>query len=724
MTRTLSTASAIAGILALSTLAACGGGPRPSARPAPTLPEPVAQPAPEPEALGETFAIEAAAAPAPVSRGLLGTAEYDLPVVANQWVAMELSFLVNQRRDVIGRWLQRADRYEEWVRGVFASHGVPRDLHHLAMVESGYQPTVRSRAGAVGMWQFMPATGRGMGLRIDDVVDERMDPVRSTHAAARHLRDLHRDFGGDWALAAAAYNAGGGRISRGMSRFGVRNFWDLAERGDLAQETRHYVPRLFAITIIAKDRARFGYPPASGLVRGFRFDSLRVDVMTPLAELARIGNVPADQLAELNPHLYRGVAPANYWVWVPDGQGAAIQTAFQASDFRRRGGFAFYTLRRGEDLESVAAAAGLTVAQLRDLNLSSNVDRVGRGDRVRLWADAARALEARPAPTRTASRDEDEEKRERRPRVLDDDRVASTSGGESRSSGSRSSESRSSESRSSESRSSESRSSESRSSESRSERRTAENRSSEGRSSESRSSGNRSAESRETGSSESRRSASREEGSARRAEGRVASRDSDGERSERAKSGESRRSASEGEASSTRRAASSERSSSRSSASGESSRSGGSSSARSHKVEDGETLWGIARRYDLTVAQLREANDLGEGQLQPGQTLRIPRASSSSSASTRVASREEERPAARRSSEGERSTSRGESRGQGGRRVAEHTVKNGETLWSIARTYDSSVEAIRAANDMDADSVLQPGQKLRVPRPAASGARD
>jgi len=142
-------------------------------------------------------------------------------------------------------------------------------------------------------------------------------------------------------------------------------------------------------------------------------------------------------------------------------------------------------------------------------------------------------------------------------------------------------------------------------------------------------------------------------------------------------------------------------------------------------VEDGETLWGIARRYDLTVAQVREANDLGESQqLQPGQKLRIPRASasSSSSASTRVASRDEERPSTRRASESERSTSRGESRSRS--RVAEHTVKSGETLWSIARTYDSSVEAIRDANDMDADSVLQPGQKLRVPRPAASGARD
>src|SRR5215207_554304 len=301
MTRTLSPASALSLAIALAALSACSSGPRAYGRPAPT-PAPaepvVEQPAQAPEPVGETFELGEEVKPAPVPVGLLGAASYDLPVTANRWVEMELSFLVNQRRDVVGRWLQRADRYDEWVREVFAGYGIPRDLHHLAMVESGYQPTVRSRAGAVGMWQFMPATGRGMGLRIDDTVDERMDPVRSTHAAARHLRDLHRDFGGDWSLAAAAYNAGGGRISRGMSRYGARDFWDLAERGDLAQETMHYVPRLYAVTIIAKDPQRFGYPAPSGLVRAFGYDSVRVDVQTPLSELARIGSLPLVELAE------------------------------------------------------------------------------------------------------------------------------------------------------------------------------------------------------------------------------------------------------------------------------------------------------------------------------------------------------------------------------------------------------------------------------------------
>jgi membrane-bound lytic murein transglycosylase D len=383
--------------LLLAATAACAGAP---ARP--VLPAPMDVPAsePAPPAPGPVAAEEPAPAPRTwngmAGPELLGGASYDLPVEANQLVASEVSFLVNERHDVVARWLERSERYAAFVRETFAAAGLPRDLHHLAMVESGYQPTVRSRAGAVGMWQFMASTGRGMGLRIDDTVDERMDPVRSTRAAARHLRQLWSDFGRNWPLAAAAYNAGGGRIRRGVQSVGARSFWELAERGTLAQETRRYVPRLFAVTIIAKDPERFGYAPASGPVRRLEFDSVKVDLATPLPVLARLGGTSPGELAELNPHLHRGVAPAFYWIWVPKGSGPAAQQAYRESAFRRRGGFSDYLLRAGEDVASIGLAANMTLSELRELNPGVPVDAVASGSRVRLYADAVRALAARP----------------------------------------------------------------------------------------------------------------------------------------------------------------------------------------------------------------------------------------------------------------------------------------------------------------------------------------
>ena len=682
-------ASALPLALALAGLSACASGPRHA--PAP-VPAPVAaEPAPAPDSLGEGFEIKAAPPAAPVATGLLGSAAYDLPVQANRWVEMELSFLVNQRRDVVGRWLQRADRYDEWVRDVFASYGLPRDLHHLAMVESGYQATVRSRAGAVGMWQFMPATGRGMGLRIDDMVDERMDPVRATHAAARHLRQLHRAFGGNWELAAAAYNAGGGRISRGMSRFGARDFWDLAERGDLAQETRHYVPRLYAVTIIAKDPQRFGYPAPSAAGARFAYDSVRVDIATPLAELATLGNFPLQELTDLNPHLRQQIAPAQYWVWVPAGSGRALQTAFDGSDFRRRGGFGTYTVRAGDDLAAIAFAANLTEERVRQMNLGVNFSRLGRGDRLRLPADAARALSARPA-ARLASSDRAASSRSESPSSERSAAAPASAVREDFTSGlvrnppprTGASESRRTASRDADGEGE------------RPARATSSRRDDDGESSRSaRASSARDDEDGE-GSRSSRRASSSESDSdgGERASRRTASRDAgddeDRPASRRAPSRESSRSRSE----ETRTAS---RSSSRA------------AEGRTHTVEGGETLWGIARRYDVSVARLREANDLGDdAAIQPGQTLRVPRASQTASASSSSESSSARSSSARRASEGRR---------------REHTVESGETLWSIARRYDSSVEAIRGANGMRDDAHIQPGQKLVIPR-ATSGARD
>jgi membrane-bound lytic murein transglycosylase D len=381
--------------LALILLAsACASAPASS--PAPWALAPVT----EPEAIGDAPGIDEAVVA--VGRDLLGSTRYDLPVEANSWVEAEVDFLVGERAHVIARWLERGDVYEPFVKGVLAAHGLPTDLFHLAMIESAFIPTARSRAGAVGMWQFMPATGRMEGLRVDSLVDERMDPVRSTYAAARHLQRLHRSFG-DWHLAAAAYNAGSGRISRGLRNFAVDNFWDLAQVGDLAAETRHYVPRLNAMTIIARDRTRFGFP-AAGRIVPFAVDTVNVDLATPLLELARLGAMDAPELARLNPHLLRGITPeGDYAVWSPRGTGPALQQAYLESEFRAGGGVATYAVRSGESLGSLAAASTVREERIRELNPAVEWERLRPGTPLTLPRDAARALAARPVPRPVAA---------------------------------------------------------------------------------------------------------------------------------------------------------------------------------------------------------------------------------------------------------------------------------------------------------------------------------
>jgi membrane-bound lytic murein transglycosylase D len=594
-----------------------------------------------PEPIRENF--ELAGAPGKARANVLGDARYDLPVEANRWVEMELDFLVNQRRAVIGQWLSRADKYRDFVQEIFASYGIPRDLHHLAMVESGYSPTARSHAGAVGMWQFMSATGRGMGLRIDDVVDERMDPVRSTHAAARHLRDLHRDFRGDWALAAAAYNAGSGRINRGLGRFNVTNFWDLAERGDLAQETRHYVPRLYAVTIIGRDPARFGYPAPANVLPRFRPDSVRVDIETPVAELAKIANLNASELATLNPHLVRGTAPAGYKVWTPAGSGAAIQTAFDTSAYRRSGGYAWYTLRRGEDVAQLAAAGGIPVERIRELNLSTALDRMGTGDRVRLPAPTVRTLNARPVERQRLASVSDEPRGPSSPE-LDAARAEAR-----RLRAARREEERARDAQREQEREAARIADRARAARRAEEREAtrADERAANARRLAARAEAAKDDEDtprrRGSDSAETRVAAADEARSARRStDSAAARRTSDGERvaSRSASSDEERPSASRPRR--TERADSSARA--RRTSDGE-------ERPRTHTVERGETLRGLAEKYNVTAAQLRAANDIAAGKgVELGMRLRLPRAASSS-ASLSAAS---ERAARTRSSDDDR----------------------------------------------------------------------
>ncbi len=153
--------------------------------------------------------------------------------------------------------LERREPLKSTIGEIFLDEGVPLDLSNLAVIESRFHTTARSRAGAVGLWQFTRSTARMYGLKVEGRVDNRTDPVLSTIAAARLLRDLYLEFG-DWYLALAAYNAGSGAVRRAIRKAKSTDFWEISRSGGLSQQTRNFIPRFIAATVSMKLSEKHG----------------------------------------------------------------------------------------------------------------------------------------------------------------------------------------------------------------------------------------------------------------------------------------------------------------------------------------------------------------------------------------------------------------------------------------------------------------------------------
>ena len=267
--------------------------------------------------------------------------------------------------------LQRQTRYGPMIRERLRRVGLPEDLTYLALVESWFNPHAYSRAAAVGVWQFMASTGRGMGLRVDWWIDERRDPVRSTEAAARLLLGLRDEFGSLY-LAAAAYNGGSGRVSRGLARYagalegveGDDRFFALAEKSYLRPETRDYVPKIIGAALVGEEPARYGVKVES--LPPYAYDSVRAPGGTPLAAVGNALGVYGAAVAELNPQVLRGMtAPGDSaWVRVPVGRATDFETRFGALDPDERRALTRVESKRGQTMVSIAKAHGLTSKQL------------------------------------------------------------------------------------------------------------------------------------------------------------------------------------------------------------------------------------------------------------------------------------------------------------------------------------------------------------------------
>lgn len=282
------------------------------------------------------------------------------------------AFTEGRAADTYRLWLEREAVWGDWIRARLRAADLPEDLVYLAMIESGFHPTAVSHAGATGMWQFMPATARISGLRVDDWVDQRRDPVAATRAAIRHLSELY-DATGDWALAASAYNAGLTRVTRAQGRSEDDDYYSLSMARLLPRETRSYVPIILAAAWLDTHRPAFGLPPREPATPPAA-DSLAVEGRTRLSALAAALAVPADTLKAFNPHLIRrAVPPDGGFVRVPAGTdttGVIGHLATLSRDERLLPDWmeTRYTVRSGDSWWAIARRHDTTVDRLRRLN--------------------------------------------------------------------------------------------------------------------------------------------------------------------------------------------------------------------------------------------------------------------------------------------------------------------------------------------------------------------
>jgi membrane-bound lytic murein transglycosylase D len=314
-------------------------------------------------------------------------------------------FQTGYRRAVVEKWLARSGQYLPMILDVFRQKGLPDELVFTAMIESGFNPVAVSRAGAKGLWQFMAPTARRYGLRIDEWLDERLDPEKSTMAAARHLLDLYAVFG-SWNLVQAAYNAGEMRVLQAIRAMGTSDFWTLRSGQVLRDETKNFIPAIQAAALIAREPERYGFVfiPAEPL----SYEVVTVPRGTSLTRLAARSDLPIGAFERLNPELKVKQTPPDspYPLKVPVGGAKGVRAALELEAPARQAVLSsrapglrlvrgaqpsvVHVVKARETVVVIAKRYGVTVADLSRWNDLDATARIRPGDRLRVTAISRR----------------------------------------------------------------------------------------------------------------------------------------------------------------------------------------------------------------------------------------------------------------------------------------------------------------------------------------------
>lgn len=297
-----------------------------------------------------------------------------IPLDTNEAVQKSISFLTNDKgRKFFTKWLERSTKWFPLMRRIAAEENMPEEIIFLSMIESGLNPTVVSRAKAVGLWQFIRETGELYGLNASSSIwiDERRDPEKSTRAAMKHLRDLYAKFN-NWHLALAAYNCGAKCVERAIAKSDVENptFWDI--RNFLPRETRNYVPLYIATTKIALNPEDYDFNLNElNFHPEYIYETYTINEPVALSALAKCCEVTEEELRQLNPELVKNCTPPDlkeYTIKIPKGKRQKFIINYASLTSEEKQPWVTHTVGKKETVTSIAELYGVSKKEIMDAN--------------------------------------------------------------------------------------------------------------------------------------------------------------------------------------------------------------------------------------------------------------------------------------------------------------------------------------------------------------------
>ena len=303
--------------------------------------------------------------------------EGHIPLVTNSQVESYIRYFQGKGRKGFNIWLKRYVQYKDLMLPILNQYDLPEELIVVSMIESGFDPKAVSKAKAVGLWQFMYLTGKQYGLNRNWYIDERQDPIKSTHAAAKYFQDLYNEFE-DWYLVLAAYNTGPGRLNRALKLHETSDYWQLYS---LPKDTKNYIPYYLSSAIILQNPEKYGFkiPKSNPL----KFDEVEIEKSSDLNVLAKAADTRVSTIKKLNPELRQPATPNNgpYSLNIPFGRKESFYKKFNAIPDNEK--FAVqkveHRVQKGENLSSIAAKYRVLKADLQTINNITNANNIRIG---------------------------------------------------------------------------------------------------------------------------------------------------------------------------------------------------------------------------------------------------------------------------------------------------------------------------------------------------------